>query len=266
MRLETGSDHLIAQIDGHIGWMTFDNPAKHNALSVSMAQAAGRAIQRFESSDDVRVVVIRGGGDRSFVSGNDISEFDDKRTALDAREQYDAAMREAWKHWDGATKPIIAMINGYCLGGGLILALRADIRICSDASQFGIPAARVGLGYKLASVEQLLRYVNPASAAQILYTGRRFPAIDALRMGLVNQVVAPEELEATVTDMAAQIAANAPLTIRACKAAIAEVQAPEAERDPERIGALVEACFRSNDYREGTAAFREKRTPVFNGE
>lgn len=266
MRLETGSEHLAAEIDGHIGWMTFDNPAKLNALSVSMAQAAARVIQHFETSDAVRVVVIRGGGDRSFVSGADISEFGDKRTALDARAEYDAAMREAWKHWDGVSKPIIAMINGYCLGGGVILALRADIRVSSEGSQFGIPAARVGLGYKLASVEQLLRFVNPATAAEILYTGRRFSAADALRMGLVNQVVAPEELEDTVTGMAAQIAENAPLTIRACKAAIAEAQSPEGERDSARIEAMVEACFRSHDYREGTAAFREKRTPVFRGE
>ena len=266
MQLETRTEHLLAEVDGHVGRMTFNNPAKHNALSVSMAQAAGEAIQQFEASDDVRVVVIRGGGDRSFVSGADISEFGAKRTALDARAEYDEAMREAWKHWDGITKPVIAMINGYCLGGGVILALRADIRICSQGSQFGIPAARVGLGYKLASVEQLLRYVSPASAAEILYTGRRFSAEDALRMGLVNRVVAPGELEANVTTMAEEIAVNAPLTIRACKAAIAEAQAPEAERDPARIAALVEACFRSNDYREGTSAFREKRPPVFRGE
>jgi len=265
VQIETGSNQLHAAIDGGVGWLTFDNPERLNALSVGMAQASARAIDAFDRHDAVRVVVVTGGGDRAFISGADISEFGDRRTDPSARAEYDALLGEAWQVWDGAKKPRIAMINGFCLGGGLALALRCDIRVASDTAQFAIPAARLGLGYSLAGIKKLLSVVNPAFAAEILFTARRFNATEALTMGLINRVVDAKELKDTVAAMAETISMNAPLTVHAARQAIAEAQKPAGEQDPEKIRLLVEQCFRSEDYLEGQAAFAAKRPPEFRG-
>ncbi|MPY94931.1 MAG: enoyl-CoA hydratase [Acidimicrobiia bacterium] len=261
MDLQTGTETLLARTEGGIGWLTFNNPARHNALSVEMLLAVPIALAAFEAQDDVRVVVISGAGGRAFVSGADISEFGEKRTSPEARADYDRATGVAWRSWSDVTKPVLAMIQGYCVGGGVMTAMQADIRICSEDSQFGIPAARLGLG----GVEQLTRLVGPAAAADILFSGRRLPASEALRVGLVNQVVATADLEASVRQVADQIAANAPLTVAACKAAIREAVKDPHRRDLAPLEAMVEACFRSQDYLEGQRAFLEKRPPQFQG-
>ena len=162
-------------------------------------------------------------------------------------------------------KPVLAMIQGYCIGGGLLTAMGADIRICSEGSQFGVPAAKLGLGYGYGGVQQLMALVGPAWAAEILFSARRFTDDEALAIGLVNRVVPTADLEAAVRELAAQIAANAPLTVKACKAAIREARKDPAQRDLDRVAQMVEACFRSSDYREGQAAFLEKRPPRFEG-
>ena len=200
------------------------------------------------------------------MSGADISEFAAQRTAPADRAVFDrgqAALAEAWARLD---KPVIAMIRGYCLGGGLLTALQADIRIASDDSQFGIPAARLGLGYAFSGVSGLITLVGPAKAAEILFSARRFSAAEALQMGLVNQVVLGDALHETVYGLASAIAGNAPLTVAAVKAAIREASRPAEERDLARVNAMVEACFRSADYLEGQRAFAEKRPPTFTGQ
>ncbi len=200
-----------------------------------------------------------------FVSGADISEFSEKRTTVAARADYDDALAAAWGSWRTVDKPIIAMIRGYCIGGGLLTAMKADIRVASDDSQFGVPAAKLGLGYAYGGVEELMGIVGPSWTAEILFSARRLDAEEARDIGLVNRVVLVADLEAAVRELAATIAANAPLTVQACKAAIREARKDPDRRDLDAVERLVEACFRSEDYLEGQAAFSEKRAPRFRG-
>jgi enoyl-CoA hydratase/carnithine racemase len=251
-------------VDG-IGWLTFRNPTRHNALSSSMLADIPRELTIFEADPDVGVVVVHGAGDRAFVSGADISEFGDRRTTPEARAEYDATWAQAHNAWENFSKPVIAMIGGYCLGGGLNVALQADIRIAGDNAEFAIPAGRLGLGYGLDGVERLMNVVGPAWAAEMLFSARRFSAKEGLAMGLVNRVVSLDRLGMEVTTLAKSIAENAPLTVRACKAAIREAQREPLAQNRARVAELVDACFRSQDYLEGQRAFMEKRTPRFIG-
>ena len=260
--IDTGTEKMLARVEDRIGWVVYNNPARLNAMSVEMNRAVPRIVAALAEDDEVRVVVVTGAGEQAFVSGADISEFGERRTSVEARAEYDSAMGEGLRALD---KPVIAMIRGYCLGFGLLAALRADIRIAAEGSEFGIPAARLGLGYAFAGVEELVALIGPAVTADILFTARRLSADEALRAGLVNRVVAATDLEDDVRTVAHVIAQNAPLTVRACKVAIREAQRPVGERDRARVDELVEACFRSADYLEGQAAFAEKRHPHFEG-
>ncbi len=263
--IDTGTDKMLAHVEGGIGWMTYNNPARLNAMSYDMQLAVPRIMEGFAEDPEVHVIVVCGAGDRAFVSGADISEFSDKRTTVAARADYDDALARAWGSWRLVEKPIIAMIRGYCIGGGLLTAMKTDIRIAAAGSQFGVPAAKLGLGYAYGGVEELMALVGPAWAAEILFSARRLDADEALRIGLVNRVVPVDELEATVRELAAMIAGNAPLTVKACKAAIREAQREPSVRDLDAVERMVEACFRSEDYLEGQAAFAEKRAPRFRG-
>lgn len=263
--VDTGTDKMLADVVDGIGWMTYNNPARHNAMSYDMQIAVPRILTAFAADPDVHVIVVRGAGERAFVSGADISEFSEKRTTVAARADYDDALAAAWASWRTVDKPLIAMIRGYCIGGGLLTAMQADIRIAADDSQFGVPAAKLGLGYAYGGVEQLMDLVGPAWTAEILFSARRLTAEEARGIGLVNRVVPVDELEPTVRELAATIAANAPLTVQACKAAIREARRDPAARDLDKVERMVEACFRSEDYLEGQAAFAEKRVPHFRG-
>jgi enoyl-CoA hydratase len=265
MTIELTTDKMRAEIVDGVGWMTFDNPARHNAMSMEMNRAIPTIIETFSRDPAVRVVVMRGAGGRAFVSGADISEFGERRTSVDARKEYDAVAGAAQNALARLELPLIAMIEGFCMGGGVLTALKADIRIAADNAQFAVPAARLGLGYHYGGVEALVQLVGAAAAAEILYTARRYSADEAFHIGLVNRVVAATDLESVVADLADSIAGNAPMTIRSIKAAIREVGKVPDRRDLERVAELTEACFRSEDYLEGQAAFLEKRPPVFRG-
>jgi len=263
--IDTGTDKMLAHVEDGIGWMTYNNPARLNAMSYDMQIAVPRILGAFAADPEVHVIVVRGAGEKAFVSGADISEFSDKRTTVAARADYDEALARAWGSWRLIDTPIIAMIRGYCIGGGLLTAMKTDIRIAAEGSQFGVPAAKLGLGYAYGGVEELMSLVGPACAAEILFSARRLDADQALRIGLVNRVVPVEELESAVRELAATIAGNAPLTVRACKAAIREARREPSTRDLDAVERMVEACFRSEDYLEGQAAFAEKRSPRFRG-
>src|SRR3954447_6980596 len=265
MHVDTGTDKLLARIEDGIGWLTYNAPERHNAISLSMQLAVPVALRAFHADPDVRVIIVHGAGGRAFVSGADISEFGEKRTSVEARAEYDNAANEAWGSWREVDKPIIAMIQGYCIGGGLLTAIQTDIRICSEGSVFGVPAAKLGLGYGYGGVEQLVALTGPAWAAEILFSARRLSAEEALQAGVVNRIVPAEQLEAAVRELAATIAANAPLTVAACKVAIREVLRDPGKRDLAKVNAMTEACFRSEDYLEGQRAFMEKRAPRFRG-
>ncbi|MDQ1394895.1 MAG: enoyl-CoA hydratase [Acidimicrobiaceae bacterium] len=261
----TGTDQLLVEIDDATARITFNNPGKRNALSVEMRTALPGLLASLDADPGVRVLVLTGAGTKAFVSGADISEFGAQRTSPEARAEYDRVGAAVAGAWAAFGKPIIAMIRGYCIGGGLLTALQADIRIASVDSQFGVPAARLGLGYGFAGVEALLGVVGPAWTSEILFSARRLSSSEALRIGLVNRVVPADRLDAEVMELASCISQNAPLTIAASKAAIVESRRAPEQRDPERVHALIEACFRSDDYQEGQRAFAEKRPPRFHG-
>ena len=263
--MQTTTNKLIARKDGAIGWVIFNNPQKRNAMSMEMTQAMGAALEDYARDPAIRVVILKGAGDKAFVSGADISEFKEQRATADAMEAYNAASNHAAKALQECPKPTIAMIRGYCMGGGMGTAVGCDLRIASDDSRFGVPAARLGVGYRYARLKQLEALVGPSFTMEIFYTGRQFSAEEALQMGLINRMLPAAELEKYVLDYANTIAGNAPLTVAAVKKSVVEMMKDESGRDIAACERMVDACFASADYIEGRDAFMEKRKAVFQG-
>ncbi|MBQ62302.1 MAG: enoyl-CoA hydratase [Gammaproteobacteria bacterium] len=263
MKLNTTK--MLADVEDGIGWITFNSPERRNAISLEMWEGLGTILESFQHDDGVRVVVMKGAGEKAFVSGADISEFDSKRGNAAQKKQYGAVSANASLWLGKLDKPLIAMIQGYCIGGGLATALSADVRFATKDSTFGIPAAKLGLGYEYGGLKVLSDLVGPSSAKDIMFSARFLDAEEALRIGLINFVVSRQELEQKVRDYAALIAANAPLTVKAAKAAVNENSQDLDKRDHEAIDQMINACFDSEDYVEGRRAFKEKRKPVFRG-
>ncbi|RAI39458.1 enoyl-CoA hydratase [Rhodoplanes roseus] len=261
----TYTDKMLARVEDGIGTMTFNNPERHNAVSLEMWEAAGSILEDFASNPAVRVVVLTGAGGKAFVSGADISKFEDERASEEAYNRYNAAVDRASTLLAEHPKPTIAMIRGWCLGGGVGLATCCDLRICSDTSRFAVPAAKLGLGYAPKGLKRVVDLVGPAFTKEIFFTARQFSAAEAHQMGLINRVLPDAELDAYVRDYATTIAGNAPLTIAAAKVAIGEILKDESDRDLARADAMVQACFESRDYIEGRRAFMDKRKPAFEG-
>jgi enoyl-CoA hydratase len=259
------SAKMICEKDGQIGRIIFNNPARHNAVSLDMWQAVGQIMEDFESDPEIRVIVLSGAGGKAFVSGADISEFKERRATAEAAEHYAKVSESARLALQNTLKPTIAMIRGYCIGGGMATALACDIRVATEGSKFGIPAAKLGLGYAYDGVKKLIDIVGPAFAREIFFTGRQFTAEEALGMGLINRVVPDGELESYVENYSKTIAGNAPLTVRAAKQIIREALKDESHRDMELCKRVVAECFASEDYTEGRTAFMEKRRPMFKG-
>ena len=256
---------MIAEKDGAVGHLIFNNPARHNAVSLEMWQGVAQIVDDFESDDAIRVIVVSGAGGRAFVSGADISEFKERRASEEAAAAYAKISEAARVKLQETLKPTLAMIRGYCIGGGLATALACDIRIAAEGSRFGIPAAKLGLGYAYDGVKKLIDMVGPAHAREIFYTARQFSAEEALAMGLINRLVPADALESYVKSYCDMIAANAPLTIRAAKQIVREALKDESRRDMALCKRVVDECFASEDYTEGRTAFMEKRRPMFKG-
>ncbi len=259
------TDKMLSRKEGHVGYVIFNNPERRNAVSLEMWEATARILDDFKKDNDIRCVVLTGAGDKAFVSGADISRFENERANEEAIARYGQTVERANTAVYEYPKPTIAMIRGYCIGGGLGLALCCDLRICSNDSRFAVPAAKLGLGYPYHGLKKLVDVVGPSFAKEIFYTARQFDAEEARIMGLVNRVVPAEELAAHVKKYADTIAENAPLTIAATKFIIGEVVKDESKRDLAKCEALVKQCFDSRDYIEGRRAFMEKRKPAFIG-
>ena len=263
--LAVRTHRMIARKDGAVGWMIFNNPARHNAVSVEMWAAVPEILDAFSRDDAVRVIVLAGAGGRAFVSGADISEFEEKRASRESVASYNNLADRASRAIADCAKPTIAMIQGYCIGGGVGIALCCDLRIASQDSRFGVPAARLGIGYAYSGIARLADLVGPSFAKEIFFTARQFDAAEALQMGLVNRVRPTAELEAYVRDYAETVAINAPLTVHAVKLCVSEYLKNPEERDLASCQAAVDACSHSDDYAEGRTAFMEKRRPIFGG-
>ena len=258
-------DKILSAVDGAIGTLTFNNPERRNAVSLDMWRAAADAFTALAADREVRVIVLTGAGGKAFVSGADISKFENERATSDDVATYNAAVDAFSQLLLDAGKPSIAMIRGYCVGGGVGIAVCCDLRVATDASRFAVPAAKLGLGYGVENIRRLKDLIGPQFTAEMLYTARQFDAAEALRIGLVNLVVPDADIESAVRGMAGTIAENAPLTIRATKTILRELRRDPSDRDEAACNAAVRACFESADYQEGRRAFLEKRKPVFKG-
>ena len=251
--------------EGALGWLIFDHPERRNAISHEMWEALPKAARALGEDPAVRVVVLRGAGEVAFVSGADISEFEGMRSGADASAAYEETTGRAFGALVNLDKPVIAMIHGFCVGGGMATALAADLRYAADDAVFAIPAARLGLAYHAGGIQALEQLVGASTAKEILFSARRYPAAEALALGLLNRVFPKADLEREVREIAAGIAANAPLTVRSVKILVRELARDAAARDRAAMAESIQRCFESADYKEGVRAFLEKRPPRFQG-
>jgi enoyl-CoA hydratase len=250
---------------GAVGWIVFDQPARRNAINGAMWRGIAPAMKRFDADPEVRCVAFRGAGAAAFSAGADISEFESERSREESVGQYDDLLDQVLHSIQDSLKPSVAMIYGYCLGGGLEIALACDLRYCAASAQFGIPAAKLGLAYNVEGHKRLLETVGHARAREIMFLGRRYPAQEALAMGMVHRVLPDAELEGFVDEVLQTLAQNAPLSIANTKTILEEYAKSAGQPDPARMRAAMERCARSEDYREGRRAFMEKRKPRFEG-
>lgn len=262
---EWASGKMLAAVADGVGTITFNQPEKRNAMSVEMWDGLTGILESWEADPAVRVVVLTGAGDKAFVSGADISQFEKNRSNADAQREYDKLTSAGRRKLAAFPKPVIARIQGFCLGGGLGIAMQADIRIAAEGSAFGIPAAKLGIVYGFDMVSRLVSLVGQAHARALLFSGERIDAAEAERIGLVNKVVPANALASIVETMARGMAANAPLSLLGMKLVVNQAVRDAADRDMAAIDAAIATCFDSQDYREGRTAFMEKRKPVFRG-
>ena len=265
MTPENDLKRVLVEKEGLIGWLRIDNARCLNAMSLAMWNDLFSGVSTLEADDGIRVIVVAGNGGKAFCAGGDISEFDRFRSGAESKNSYDAAGTAALKALRDSGKPSIAMIRGFCLGGGLGLALQCDLRIASRTAKLGLPAARRGIAYDFNGVKQLVQLIGPANAKDILYTARQIDGTAACAMGLVNQALPEDEVDKVVRETALAIAHNAPLSIRASKLMVDMVAMDPAGRDLGRCAAAEAACLESQDYAEATRAFMEKRAAQFIG-
>ena len=263
--MELSTNKIIAENDGPVGRIILNNPERRNAISLDMWEGISEAFDEFATNPQIRCVVMSGAGEKAFASGADISQFKERRSNAQAAEEYAKISMAGRQKMLGCDKPFIAKIKGFCMGGGLGIALAADIRIASEDSQFGVPAARLSIAYDRVNLGNLIALVGPSKAKEILLTAKRYSAVEAEKMGLVNACVAVSDLDSAVDDITDRIAENAPLSMRASKLTINELMKDDSAFNTVLVEELTRNCFNSRDYQEGQDAFLNKRKPVFEG-
>jgi len=258
-------DKILAVVEDSIGRFTINNAAKRNAMSKAMWARMGDVFDEWATNPDVRAVIVRGDGDKCFCAGNDISEFATLRNSKESIAEYHRITDHAYAALKNIPKPTIARIEGFCIGGGLELAMLCDLQFAASSATFGVTPAKLGLGYKLEDVSLLVENVSPKAAKELLFTGAKYSSDDAMRWGLINRVAPAEELDELVENTVRDIAQNAPLSVKAAKMIIGEAIKPPSVRDTVLCQEVVDACHDSADYQEGQRAFAEKRKPIFTG-
>ncbi|MBT6276687.1 MAG: enoyl-CoA hydratase [Chromatiales bacterium] len=253
-------------VQGSVAHVTLNQPSKRNAMRLSMWEGLRDGMTSLAANDDVRIVVVSGAGDRAFCAGADISEFDDWRGDPEKAAHYDAITRDACNALEHFPKPTIGRIMGSCIGGGFELALLCDIRISARSARFAVTPAKLGLGYNMHDTQLLVDRIGAPATREILFTGRMFTADDALRLGIVNRVVDEAELDSVIEGYVNEIATNAPITVQASKAIIAEAVKTPADQNAALCQSWVDRCYASADFIEGRRAFGEKRKPQFTGQ
>ena len=261
----SNTERVQTWLDGRALHIRFNNPARHNALSVDMWEAVPPLLKLARDDDRVRFVVFSGAGGKAFVSGADISQFEDMRAAREAVAYYEQMAETTLMGIYDFPKPTLACIQGYCIGGGVNVAISCDIRIAATDSIFSVPAARLGLGYRYSAMKNLVDLIGPGAAKDLFFTARRIDAAEAKSLGLVSRIAAPEALDALLAEYVDALSENAPLTVMAGKAITREILKPSPELDMALCTQLIKGCFESADYTEGRTAFMHKRKPVFTG-
>jgi enoyl-CoA hydratase/carnithine racemase len=256
---------LIVKRDGAVATVLFSNPAKMNAMTFDMWSAVPKVLGELDADASVRAIVVAGEGEKAFISGADISQFEKLRGTADAQAEYNKAVEMAYTAPLTCAKPVVARIRGICIGGGLGFAAACDIRIASDNTVFRMPAARLGLGYNPSGVKRFMNVIGAANTLDIFVSARKFGALEAQRMGFVSQVHPVADLEAKTAEYVNMIGENAPLTVMAAKFAVMQGLKDAADRDMATAMKMVQTCFASEDHKEGRKAFMEKRTPNFVG-
>lgn len=258
-------DKIITRRQGSKGEIILNNPERHNAISLEMWEKIKALLHEYIEDSNIRVITLSGAGGKAFASGADISRFDEERSRAEAVSQYNTLTAQTYRMLFEAPKPTIACISGFCLGGGLALATCCDIRIASENSVFGLPAAKLGIAYPYESLKRLVSIVGVSNAKDLAFSARRIKATEAKSIGLVNRVVKAEALTDEVNSISAEISQNAPLTIKAMKEAFSQMCGDPERLNPERRAKLEADCFFSEDYKEGKRAFLSKTPPIFKG-
>jgi enoyl-CoA hydratase len=264
-KYQSSTDRVNSRLDGSTLTIEFNNPTRHNALSVDMWEAVPALLSEAQEDSNIRLVVFQGAGSKAFVSGADISQFEDMRAAKEAVTRYEAMAETALMSIYNFAKPTLACIQGYCIGGGVNVAISCDLRIACDDAVFSVPAARLGLGYRYSAMKNLVDLIGPGAAKDLFFTARRIDGIEAHRIGLVSRICPSDQLGKLLTEYTQALAQNAPLTIQAAKYITGEVLKASPQADLSKCQQLIRGCFESADYAEGRKAFMEKRQPIFRG-
>lgn len=259
------SGYIDTTIKDGVLRITICNEERYNAMSLEMWKCMAKAVVDAQTNNEVRIIVLQGSGKKAFISGADISEFKEKRSDKAQAQHYADSVNATQSALRSSCKPTIAVIKGICMGGGMGISLSCDLRYSTETAKFCMPAGKLGVGYAYEGIKRFVDVVGASRTAELFLTARAFSGIEAGRIGLVNEVFPEEHFDKIVDERISIMSGYAPLTMQAVKAGIRCVLQEDDAPSVKEVSRMVVACFESEDYREGQAAFKEKRKPRFKG-